>query len=547
MQDDDASSPEFPSQPRTPSLNVAALSAGNDRDTEFAPSIQSRHPPIPIPHNPVTTPSLQSWSPHEMFSALQYPTDNVCSRELLNQIMNDFLQHLYPLIPILHRPTFRMDLERNRDIQDKHFLSLLLALCAATVSIYSEKFHEYQHASTPLRFQTRLEMVDHCYSLSIHLRGPRYFDKVSHGKWAIPYLFYVAYFHIGEHNKARMIESEAILFARLLELHRVSAYSGLNCIETQLRKKAFWLMFYGYVHLQLQNHRKEKLAFIDCSLLHDLDLENLLPVPQDDEQITEADYGTVDPNRSTLTMGFNWRSRLFWAAVSNMPGIHPRSRNIVHCHCTRLNDPASFMEHLRSRLHTLKYILDSAPWYLRQWGSNADDEVIGGFPLQPDVRERNILKSQFATLRADIHITHLWLQSIIMDQIDNFPLSLGSLSSPGSAGPSYPGPESDWFVREDISRQLLLLLCSIPEQSLQANGLYLVYKIRDVAVSLLACPFKESDQAAGTVGPATRAKEYLRDFTDKLRQLDKSETINTISLQTWVDTDRNQDGNYYYW
>jgi hypothetical protein len=481
-----------------------------------------------------------------MFLNLQYPTDDLCSRELLNQIMNDFLEHLYPLIPVFHRPTFQMSLGRNRDVQDKHFLSMLLALCAVTVSISSEKFQEYHRAPTPIRFQTRLEMVDYCYATCIQLRGPRYFDQVSHAKWAIPYLFYLAYFHIGEHNKSRMVESEAILFARLLELHRVSAYSGLNCIEKQLRRKAFWLMFYGYVHLQLQNHRKERLAFIDCSLLHDLDLEGLMPVPQDDEQITETDYGTFDEAHPTLTKGFNLRSRLFWAAISDVSASQQHNRKVVHCHCTRLKDPAAYVKHLRSRLHELKYMLDNAPWFLRQWGSGSGYERSDGYLQEMGVRQRGIIQSQLATLRADIHVSHLWLQSIIMDQIDTFPLDPTN-QSPASTDAVDPSPGTDWFAREDVCRQLLLLLCSIPESSLQANGLHVVYKVRDVAGSLLACPFKEADQLSGTVGPATRAKEYLRDFTNKLRQLDKSETINSISLQTWVDTDRNEDGNYYYW
>jgi hypothetical protein len=58
------------------------------------------------------------------------------------------------------------------------------------------------------------------------------------------------------------------------------------------------------------------------------------------------------------------------------------------------------------------------------------------------------------------------------------------------------------------------------------------YKVRDVAVSLLTCPFESYEEAS------KRASEYLRDFTNKLSRLDASETMNTLSLQSWVDTDR---------
>jgi hypothetical protein len=79
------------------------------------------------------------------------------------------------------------------------------------------------------------------------LRGPNFFDQINYNKWAASYLLSIAFFQIGEHNRARMVEVEAMQLARLLDLHRISKYDGLNHTETQLRKKAFWLMFYGYV------------------------------------------------------------------------------------------------------------------------------------------------------------------------------------------------------------------------------------------------------------------------------------------------------------
>ena len=57
----------------------------------------------------------------------------------------------------------------------------------------------------------------------------------------------IAFFQIGQHNRHRMIEVEAMQLARLLDFHKIESYNGLDCIQTQLRKKGFWLMFYGYM------------------------------------------------------------------------------------------------------------------------------------------------------------------------------------------------------------------------------------------------------------------------------------------------------------
>jgi hypothetical protein len=178
-----------------------------------------------------------------------YPTDGLCSRELLKCMLDDYLEFLYPLIPVVHRPSFRQDLRQNRDVYDKDFLGLILSLCAATVGTMPRRFRAYRSFQTPIQFQTRTEMIRYCYDLSSELRGPDYFDRINLQKWATSYMMTISFFQIGEHNRSRMVEVESMQFARLLDLHRISGYDGLNCIETQLRKKAFWLMFYGYVYV----------------------------------------------------------------------------------------------------------------------------------------------------------------------------------------------------------------------------------------------------------------------------------------------------------
>lgn len=110
------------------------------------------------------------------------------------------------------------------------------------------------------------------------LRGPTYFDQINFQKFAIAYLLNISFFQLGEQNWSRMMECEGMQLGRLLNLHKSSEEDGLNCIEVQLRRKGFWLLFYGYVfvmatllfdediltppsrHSQLQNLRREKLV-----------------------------------------------------------------------------------------------------------------------------------------------------------------------------------------------------------------------------------------------------------------------------------------------
>jgi hypothetical protein len=61
-----------------------------------------------------------------------------------------------------------------------------------------------------------------------------------------------------------------------------------------------------------------------------------------------------------------------------------------------------------------------------------------------------------------------------------------------------------------------------------------VYKVRDVAISLLSCPFDPAE------GRTRRATEYLREFSGLLSMFDASEQVSLLSLQSWIDTSRDK-------
>lgn len=179
---------------------------------------------------------------------LGYPTDTLCPRALLLEMLQDYLMYLYPLIPVVHRPSFRRDLLQCRDAQDDVFLGFVLALCAAVMGILPSKFDHYRSLYSSLPYTSRVEMINRCYDMIMALRSPTYFDQINFQKFAIAYLLNITFFQLGEQNRSRMLECEGMQLGRLLNLHKTTEDDGLNCIETQLRKKGFWLLFYGYVY-----------------------------------------------------------------------------------------------------------------------------------------------------------------------------------------------------------------------------------------------------------------------------------------------------------
>lgn len=476
--------------------------------------ITSATPATPItPDQPVDTPSSATHP--------GYPTDGLCARPLVRLIVDDYLQLVYPLVPVVHRPSFRAALAADHDLESPVFASLLLAVCAVTVGLLPSRFAScyctWRSPGPPLRFTGREAMMNYCYDGVLRRRGPRYFDEIDFAKLAISYLLSITFFQIGDQNRARMMEVEAMQLGRLLQVHKIHEYAGLSCIEAQLRKKGFWLLFYAYVHAELQNFRKERLSFLDAGQLATLDLEALLPLDVDDEQIVADGVLPSSPTRAEgepcLTTAFIVHSRVFWAALRAGRETPGDAMAEPPCVCRPWRNRSAHAVHLRARLHELTYMLDVLPAQLRPWAVTDTEH------------SDNLLDRQFAALRANLHVTHLWLQSIILDQIDLL----------DQDGPAH----THWPQREDICRQLLHLLHAIPERDLEPNGLHLAFKVRDVAVGLLD-DGEQTTSGDGTVDSAraTRSAAYIQQLTRILARLDRSEQAAIVNLQSWVDTGR---------
>ncbi|KZL76065.1 quinate utilization pathway activator [Colletotrichum tofieldiae] len=503
----------------------------------------------------------QTGSP--FIASTEYPTDELCSRALINILMVDYLDLVYPLVPVVHRPSFRRDLAANRDITDPDFFALLISLAALTVGLLPSRFRGYRAVDLEAgrRFETRTALINCCAEICTRQRTASYWDHVNHRKWAVCYVLSVACFQTGQVNRSRMFDVEYLQLSRLLGLHSISEYEGLNFIETHLRKKAFWLLFYSYAHNRVQNGRWDRLTYFGPGELREINFEALMPLEIDDEQVFRdrildpvspmASRSTPSNNSQerhvafTLSSGFNLHSRVF------LKGLR-EAMETTGCECELRRSPVSRLARLRELLQEMRYMLDDAPGPMRQWASSESYDAPGtpsyendqpamsnyGSPVDhshttESGHSASVIQGQAEIMRANIHVTHLWLQSLLLEKVEVAlqDSALGNSSATAREEVS-AALKASWAEREDICRQMLHLLHSIPYIYLEPNGLYLAYKVRDVAVTLLNCPFEAHER------PARRAVEYMRDFTRALSRLDRSETVNTNSLKSWVDVDR---------
>lgn len=113
-------------------------------------------------------------------------------------------------------------------------------------------------------------------------------------------------------------------------------------------------------------------------------------------------------------------------------------------------------------MNNLNFVLDDMPEILGSSShlSSLDDE----------------LSLQFNIMKVNIHITKLYLQSVILERCSSSSTSTHVVTSPGVVSWTDDNASEDdlWRLREDICRQLLEILESYPIETLESHGTSMV-------------------------------------------------------------------------
>lgn len=198
------------------------------------------------PSNPSPRASEVHWTSSQSNVPRPYLRD-FGSEEVVDAVLHDYLEKIYPSIPVVHLPTFAADRLAARHRHDDVHLAFIFSLCAVVISILPRKFDEYCLIDPTLsRFTASIDAVAHLNALVLGLRRGDHYDNFSYEKWAISYLTAASHGYLGRINKSRVALSEAGAILLSMGFHLKAFYDGLDNIQAQLHKKAFWLMFTSY-------------------------------------------------------------------------------------------------------------------------------------------------------------------------------------------------------------------------------------------------------------------------------------------------------------
>lgn len=324
-------------------------------------------------------------------------------------------------------------------------------------------------------------MLETGEKLVLRVRPSNHYDDLSIDKWARAYLHVVANAQLKLMRRALMYQSEAAAIARQMELHIVDAYKGLNQVERQLRKKA------GDEPLIIHVTNNAYLSFSHIALFDmNMDLtrtyvmqmtraiEQLLPFEIDDEFITDREILEQPPGRLSLVAGLNAMTKgnvnLMQASPSN-PAYGPRSRQSTESDSSPASQGVSYahgngdqqshaLSLVEEQLTSLERCLDDLPMEI-------SSVSVDSRSYTPPARSEP-LSSQYQAMRVNIHVTHLWAQNALADQMR------ASLETTLHGEASRLMEQRCCKTQERVARQLLDLLHTLPTVNLLPNGNILV-------------------------------------------------------------------------
>ncbi|KAG7112374.1 hypothetical protein HYQ45_006850 [Verticillium longisporum] len=521
-----ASTSDEPQTPTTPSFVAVAspstTTTTTTATTSFFPQTQTHqvHQPHRLQQLPVGHVSITDFVP-------EYT---------LKMIIDDFFDRVYPVLPIVHVATYQAAFDARRYETDPVFLRLTISLCAATVASIPRRITVYGSSL----YADVGQMVDRASQLILLSRlgsEPMWQDQPTMDTMLVSLALTIAALYAGRTASGWSYAGEAILYFRALELYKKASYVRFTPIEAEMCKRAFWLLFIFQIH--------DRMSFVipHTGLSYDplsTDWDFLLPLELADDEIGNRALDQMPshaPRDRPLPMisGFIALIKVFLCIVDLLHKAFPGPPQAYHLSSGTLvprlldNDERQkpkfqgsiptldSLFHVMTRLNTTLSNLPPELRMPRRRGSPATyDAERGALPA---------VSPQFDIMRANVHITSIYLQSMILEMcLDKVERSdhgarAGSQGTSPASDPATPDTsarEQLWQLKESVARELLDVVHYCSAWTLESNGSSMIVKIREIAATLL-----ERSEGSGVLSDVERrSREYIAQFVEILANLD---------------------------
>jgi len=142
------------------------------------------------------------------------------------------MEHIYPIMPLVHMPTLRASITRPLEMFEKN---LLYSLCALTSTHMSGK-------------NILAPGPPSCECISVRQTYDFIEDK-SLSAVISSYFIHTAFFELNQNRKSWYYLREALTLGQDLGFHDENSYIGLEPAEALCRRRTFWILYVTERHL----------------------------------------------------------------------------------------------------------------------------------------------------------------------------------------------------------------------------------------------------------------------------------------------------------
>lgn len=460
---------------------------------------------------PSTIPPLSFYyRPHRL--------EEIAPRDTISLIIALFFDFVYPLTPCIHKPSFMADLHARREERDPLFFALVMSTVASTLV-------QVPRSYLPMDRPVVRKLAQTCHEASRHISIASY-DPPTSMHVVIRYFDCIYHFCEGHDATQHAAFGEAAHIAVTLRMHEESSYEGLDPIECEVRRRSFWLLFGADKSMSILLGRPICLRDEDCTV-H-------FPKELDDEYITPSAYLPQPHGKTAIVSGLNYCSRIFALLGEILVRIRVDKRSPPQGQfaTARLEEVQSLHTRILSALSHAPEPLTLKPSHHainipHSPTGQAQSPTLSHLPAEyggagfrqatfaevkdffdnPNASRANAL-NPFLVMQANLYVTQQLVRFVIEQYRDELFMTLHGTIDERKVAED----------RESVASDLLIILHSIPIQSIATNGPSLVHKVRFVASTLLDAVSKAETAPAS----AARAHGYLWDFLSILSEIERN-------------------------
>lgn len=192
-------------------------------------------------------PSLTGPGPSTPASPFPQPfIRHLVPEPIFHTILTDFFARIYPLVPLVHRPTFNHKLSLRAYETEPAFYRLCISLCAVTVASLPRNFASY--AGTLYRDTGELfDRASNLVWLSRAGSKPSWQNEPSVEQMVESVILGVAGFYCDRTGAGWRYAGDAVQCFREMGLYASGAYRGLDAVRAELCKRVFWFLLMVHV------------------------------------------------------------------------------------------------------------------------------------------------------------------------------------------------------------------------------------------------------------------------------------------------------------